>query len=261
MKKRILKILVKLLNKIKLENDLSSNKGTVKKWKYLVSSRISGNVDVGENSNISDSCLLGNIKIGKNIYIKKSNISGNVMINENCRLYEVNIKGDNIKIGRYTSLWGPNLHISQKNNLVEIGSFCSIARNVSIQEYNHNSNKISTYYIGQNIFNEKWENEQISKGKVVIGHDVWIGANCQILAGVTIGDGAIIGSNSVVTKDIPPYSIAIGAPARPVKFRFNKEAIDNLLEIKWWEWSEEKIKKNKDLFESTNWEEFLKDIK
>lgn len=79
---------------------------------------------------------------------------------------------------------------------------------------------------------------------IVIGNDVWIGYDAVIMSGVTIGDGAIIGTRAVVTKDIPPYTIVGGVPAKPIRKRFSDEIISSLLEIKWWEWSEEKIKKN-----------------
>lgn len=79
------------------------------------------------------------------------------------------------------------------------------------------------------------------KGDTIIGNDVWIGENVTILPGVHIGDGAIIGANSVVAKDIEPYSIAVGNPCRVVKKRFDDETIEKLLELKWWDWGEEKI--------------------
>jgi carbonic anhydrase/acetyltransferase-like protein (isoleucine patch superfamily) len=85
---------------------------------------------------------------------------------------------------------------------------------------------------------------------VKIGSDVWIGANCYIKDGVTIGDGAIIGTGAVVTKDIPPYSIAVGVPAEVIKKRFDEETIQELKELKWWNWDIDKIFRNKELFQS-----------
>ena len=85
-----------------------------------------------------------------------------------------------------------------------------------------------------------WDN----KGDIVIGNDVWIGYEAVILAGVTVGDGAIIGTRAVVTKDVPPYTIVGGVPARPIKKRFSDETISDLLKIKWWDWPEEKIAQN-----------------
>lgn len=85
-----------------------------------------------------------------------------------------------------------------------------------------------------------WDN----KGDIVIGNDVWIGYEAVILAGVTIGDGAVIGARAVVTKDVPPYTIVGGVPARPIKKRFSDRTIADLLEIKWWDWPRERIARN-----------------
>ena len=87
---------------------------------------------------------------------------------------------------------------------------------------------------------EAWDN----KGDIVIGNDVWIGYEAVILAGVTIGDGAVIGARAVVTKDIPPYTIVGGVPAKPVRKRFTQKTIDLLLKIKWWNWPEERIRQH-----------------
>lgn len=85
-----------------------------------------------------------------------------------------------------------------------------------------------------------WDN----KGDIVIGNDVWIGYDAVIMAGVTIGDGAIIGTKAVVTKDVAPYSIVGGVPAKEIRKRFAPEVIKRLQEIQWWDWPEEKIRKS-----------------
>lgn len=87
---------------------------------------------------------------------------------------------------------------------------------------------------------QSWDN----KGDIIIGNDVWIGYEAVILAGVSIGDGAIIGARAVVTKDVPPYTIVGGVPAKPIKKRFSDETISSLLSIQWWNWSKEKISEN-----------------
>lgn len=91
----------------------------------------------------------------------------------------------------------------------------------------------------QNIC-DAWDN----RGDIVIGNDVWIGYEAVILSGVTIGDGAIIGTRAVVTKDVPSYTIVGGVPAKPIRKRFDEETIQKLEEIRWWDWEEERIKKN-----------------
>ena len=82
------------------------------------------------------------------------------------------------------------------------------------------------------------------KGDIVIGNDVWIGYEAVIMAGVTIGDGAVIGARAVVTKDVPPYTIVGGVPAKPIRRRFPEDVISDLLKIRWWDWPEEKIQMN-----------------
>ena len=101
------------------------------------------------------------------------------------------------------------------------------------------------------IFYEEWgldikeiTNTQDNKGDIVIGNDVWIGFESVILSGVTIGDGAIIGTRAVVTKDVPPYTIVGGVPAKPIRKRFSDDVISELLKLQWWNWSENRIKKN-----------------
>ena len=93
---------------------------------------------------------------------------------------------------------------------------------------------------------DAWDN----KGDIIIGNDVWIGYEAVILSGITIGDGAIIGTRAVVTKDVPPYTIVGGVPAKPIRKRFDDVTIARLLELKWWDWSEERIKANLEIIQS-----------
>ena len=102
---------------------------------------------------------------------------------------------------------------------------------------------------------ESWDN----KGDIIIGNDVWIGFEAVVLAGVTVGDGAVIGTRAVVTKDVPPYTIAGGIPAKPIKKRFDEDTISDLLSIKWWDWSNEKIARNIAAIQSGCIKEFMED--
>jgi acetyltransferase-like isoleucine patch superfamily enzyme len=131
---------------------------------------------------------------------------------------------------------------------VEIGNFCSIARNVSIHGYGHDSRRISTHYIGRNVLGLPIGDEIVSNGPTRIGHDVWIGAGVHILSGVTVGTGAVIGAGSVVSRDVPPYAIAAGAPATPLRYRFDEEIVERLLASGWWMWSQDEIRAKKELF-------------
>lgn len=188
-----------------------------------------------------------NAQIDHTSTILSSEIHGNAKIGPAATLFGCILSGD-ITVGRRTSLWGPNIQALSILHPISIGNFCSIARDVTIQEYFHDTSKITTYYIGRNFFNQPIENEVVSKGPIAIGSDVWIGTGVQILSGVQIGHGAVIGANAVVTKDIPPYAIVGGNPAKIIKYRFSEERIAELLEMKWWEWSDEEIKSNKHLF-------------
>ena len=132
-----------------------------------------------------------------------------------------------------------------------IGKFCSIACGAKFifNSANHTLSSVSTYPFP--IFFEEWglnikdvAAAWDNKGDIVIGNDVWIGYEAVIMAGVTVGDGAIIGTRAVVTKDVPPYTIVGGVPAKPIRKRFENEALDELLKIRWWDWPEEKIARN-----------------
>lgn len=128
----------------------------------------------------------------------------------------------------------------------KIGAFCSLGNNIKIGGANHPYNWVSTspvFYEGRDSLKKKFATFTRPKDKdTIIGNDVWIGHNSIILQGVNIGDGAVIGSGSVVTKDVPPYSIVGGNPARIIKKRFDDIIIEKLLECKWWDLNEKKLK-------------------
>ena len=124
-----------------------------------------------------------------------------------------------------------------KDRLI-IGKFCSIACGAKFlfNSANHTLNSLSNYTFP--IFFEEWN---LDKGDIVIGNDVWIGYEAVIMAGVHIGNGAVIASRAVVTKDVPPYTIVGGTPAREIRKRFDEQTIARLQELQWWDWSFEKI--------------------
>lgn len=129
---------------------------------------------------------------------------------------------------------------------ISIGKFCSISIGCQfILGGNHNYERLTTYL----PFSEGLdiENSLKTNGDIVIGNDVWIGQNVTIMSGVTVGSGAVIAANSTVTKDVEPYSIVGGIPAKKIKNRFNKEVIDFLLESKWWDINKQKLIENEDL--------------
>ena len=174
-------------------------------------------------------------------------LHGPVHVEDHARLHDVDISGP-VHIGRYSSLWGPGIFVLARGAPIHIGNFCSIARQVSIHGYGHDARRITTYYIGRNVLGRPIEDEVVTAGPVEIGHDVWIGAGVHVMAGVSIGTGAIVGAGSVVTRDVPPYAVAVGAPARPVRFRFEEPVVERLLASRWWEWSQEEIRAREALF-------------
>jgi virginiamycin A acetyltransferase len=145
-----------------------------------------------------------------------------------------------------------------------MGNFCSIGPKVEtvVKGWHHNLEWATTYPFA--AFPEKWKNvkkiEHIGKTKryINIGSDVWIGRNAMIIGDVTIGDGAIIGANAVVSKDIPPYSVAVGNSIKVIKKRFSDKDIDFLLELKWWNWPDETIDKYLHIINSKDIEELKK---
>lgn len=142
------------------------------------------------------------------------------------------------------------------------GKFCSIANNVKIYlGGNHRIDWVTTFPFGHrdnNIFNSfKGLGHPTTKGDVIIGNDVWIAENVTIMSGVTIGDGAVIANNSHVVKNVEPYSIVGGNPAKLIKYRFTLEQIKHLLEIKWWDWDDEKINNNLHVLCNDNIDNFI----
>ena len=186
-------------------------------------------------------------KIQKGVLLKGANIRGNVQIGEGSIIKFTEISG-HVMIGRHTTINGPNVQLLSKINPIIIGDFCSIARDVSMQEYNHRMDRLSTYNFGKHLFGGRSVDDAVSKGGISIGNDVWIGTKSIILSGVSIGNGAIVAAGSVVTKDIPPFSIVGGSPARVIRYRFTPEIIAQLEALQWWSWPLEKIKKHPSLF-------------
>lgn len=132
-----------------------------------------------------------------------------------------------------------------------IGKFCSIACGVKFlfNSANHTLKSLSNYTFP--LFFEDWELDKKNvalawdnKGDIIIGNDVWIGYEAVIMAGVHIGDGAVIAARAVVTKDVPPYTIVGGTPARKIRMRFEEETIAKLQQIQWWNWPVEKIRQS-----------------
>ena len=171
------------------------------------------------------------------------------------------ITNPNIIVGDYTMYndFVSDPRLFEKNNILyyypvnhdrlTIGKFCSFACGVKFlfTSANHTMESLSTYPFP--IFFEEWALDKMqvasawdNKGDIVVGSDVWIGYEAVILSGVHIGDGAIIGARAVVTKDVPPYTVVGGIPAKEIKKRFDEKTIEKLQQTQWWNWPIDKIR-------------------
>ena len=188
------------------------------------------------------------VNIGRDVQLL-----GNTVIGCDCS-FSARVIFSNSIIGDYS--------IINYNSIIHcchIGKFCSIGPNVVAGLGNHPVEKNVTtsprlFLKGKFLLEDRYDQFAI----VTIGNDVWIGFEAVIMAGVTIGDGAVIGARALVTKDIPPYTIVGGVPAKPIKKRFSEKTIETLLQIRWWDWSKEKIQKHIPAIQSGSIEQLIK---
>lgn len=187
-----------------------------------------GDIKVFRNASILDSFLENGCSVGDDTTVERCTLGNNVVINRRSYI------NDSI-IGKYTYTG-----INTTMNYTKIGAFCSLARNVDIGGFDHDYHKVTTmpaFRFMQTLNGGGKLTEQTKhKDYCEIGNDVWIAAGAQILHKVKIGDGAVIGGGAVVTKDVPPYAIVVGVPAKIIGYRCSQENIDELLQIKWWDW-------------------------
>lgn len=176
-------------------------------------------------------------------------VSSNNEVDVKATIYRgVKIKGS--KVGAYT-------YISANTDVenAEIGKFCSISDHCRIGMGEHNTNQISTSPIFTEAYNAtkfQWTDRDINAApmkKAIIGNDVLVGSHALVLGGVVIGNGAVVAAGAVVTKDVPPYAVVGGVPARVIKYRFSQDIIEKLQEMQWWDWTEEKLKTNIGFFQ------------
>ena len=189
-----------------------------------------GAVKIVRNAAVKDSILPDGCSIGDDSTVERCKFENNVVINRRCYV-------NDSYIGKYTYMG-----INTTMNFTKIGRFCSLARNVDIGGFDHDYHKVTTMPAfrfaqllngGGKLVN-RTEHRELCK----IGNDVWIAAGAQILHKVKIGDGAVIGGGAVVTKDVPPYAIVVGVPAKVIGYRCAPENIEALEEIQWWNWPE-----------------------
>jgi acetyltransferase-like isoleucine patch superfamily enzyme len=180
--------------------------------------------------------------------ISKSYMMGNITCGCSVRLWNCEVIAlGNVHIGTGTSM--NYVKVRQAINDVIIGNYCSIGEGTRILEYNHQFQRLSSYYYKSNIFKENLLEDIQSKGEIVIEDDVWIGNNCIILSGVHIGRGAVIGAGSIVTHNVVPYSINAGNPSRMIKKRFSDSIIDEIEKTKWWDDNPLLLSRKREMFD------------
>lgn len=213
---------------------------------------------LSETAIISNSKYCEDIRLFRNVVLRDSTCGEGVSIGDDTTV-ERSTLGKNVAINRRSYINDCNIGnysysgINTTMNFTRLGKFCSLARNVDIGGFDHDYHKFTTmpmFRFTQMNSGVKPKPEYDSYCE--IGNDVWIAAGAQVLHKVNIGDGAVIGGGAVVTRDVPPYAIVAGVPARIIKFRFPEEIISELLEIKWWDWPDKVILDNIDWLISTD---------
>ncbi len=237
--------------------------------KYLKYRRLYPNAHISSQSEVVNTSIGRNVLINKNCRVLNSNLADAVTIQDhscilNSKLHNnitINSQGflSNVAMDKFSYVSS-----NSKLDLVEVGSFCSLGPELICGYGEHPTDFLSTNPVffstlkqcGTSFADKDYFQE---RKKIFIGHDVWIGARVFIKDGVRIGNGSIIGAGAVVVKDIPDYAIVGGVPAKILRFRFSDEIIRELLDIQWWNWSEDKLLKaqayfvKKDIYSFIEW--------
>lgn len=234
----------------------------------IINSIIEETAVVGPFSHIIDSKLRSHSKVYRGCWIVRSIMEEHTFVGDGSKLDNSHLCRF-ARAGKYNYLYfvklGRHTYTGQDTIIMhtEVGSFTSISWGVTIGAGEHDYKRITTHSFLYNNY------DNLSEGKVYynrfdkeckIGNDVWIGANSTILRGVIIGDGAVIGAGSVVTRSVPPYAIVAGNPAKIIKYRFEESIVERLLKIKWWTLEDEVIRANCELFSLPPTEEVLDKI-
>lgn len=182
-------------------------------------------------------------RTGGGLGIQSPAVSSNAVLDATAEIAEGVWVGGFAVIGRHTYL-----HAGTEVLCARIGNFCSIARNCHIGMFQHPVQNVSTsgrLYL--RILQDDGFYNDMPK-PAIIGNDVWLGSGSIVMGGVNVGDGAVVGANAVVTKDVPPYAVVGGVPAKVIRYRFTQEKINQLIRVAWWNWTDEEISENAAFF-------------
>lgn len=190
--------------------------------KIKIKMRFKDRISYDETITISKQVNLNQVKFGKSC-----NVAHHAEISESSI-------DDRTSVGRYTKIQS-----------ADIGKYCSISWEVTIGATNHPMNHLSSHAFSyRKQFKLVDVDKYFPKERVSIGHDVWIGCNVIIMPGIKIGNGAVIGAGTVVTKDVPSYGVVVGNPSKLIDYRFDEETRSRLLQLNWWDWTDEVVKNN-----------------
>ena len=230
---------------------ICKDSNTIDPTAIIINSSFTNDIKIWKNTFVKN-CKLGNSStIGDFSRIEDSRLDDHVVIQRNNLIFSS-------QIGRYTYT-GKNFTCWHS----KIGSFCSISWNVSIGGANHDYKKVTTSaFLYSDIFDIKKDNKGYDRFNNLceIQDDVWIGCGAVVCRNIKIGTGAVVAANAVVTKDVEPYSIVAGVPAKHIKYRFPPEFVQRLLKIRWWEFPIDLIRDKFDLFNSNLNEDVLQQL-
>lgn len=217
---------------------------------YLADTTVGAGVSIGRSCRVSNSRLGDNASVGDGVGITESSLEDRVVIYGGCGLTDVNV-------GRYTYITS-----GAAIGHTSIGRFCSIGPDLICGYGDHPTRFVSTspvfFSTRRQCGHSFTERDCFEELKPVrIGHDVWIGARVFVRDGVTVGDGAIIGAGAVVVNDVPAYAVVGGVPARVIRLRFDESTVARLRALRWWDWSDEKLKRMQPLFAQADVQSFL----